>query len=55
VGYSDVLPLNLVSSESFTRHDFSALLATYFVSDHMVGSDIHVFGGGCSRAVDGGS
>jgi hypothetical protein len=31
-GYSDVLPLNIVSSGSFTQHDFSALLA---MSDHM--------------------
>jgi hypothetical protein len=34
-GYSDVLPLNIVSSESFTRHDLPALLATHFVGDHM--------------------
>jgi hypothetical protein len=32
-GSSDVLPLNIFSSESFTRHDL--LLATYFVGDHM--------------------
>jgi hypothetical protein len=29
-GYSDFLPLNIVSSESFTRHDLPALLATHF-------------------------
>jgi hypothetical protein len=34
-GYSDVLPLNIVSSESFTRHGFAALLASHFVEDHM--------------------
>jgi hypothetical protein len=34
-GYSDVLPLNIVSSESFTRHDLPALLATHFLGDHM--------------------
>jgi hypothetical protein len=34
-GYSDVLPLNIASSGSFTRHDLPALLATHFVSDHM--------------------
>jgi hypothetical protein len=28
VGYSDVLPLNIVSSESFTRHNLPALVAT---------------------------
>jgi hypothetical protein len=33
--YSDVLPLNVVASESFTKHDFPAFLATHFVSDHM--------------------
>jgi hypothetical protein len=33
--YSDVLPLNVVPSESFTRHDLPALLATHFVSDHV--------------------
>jgi hypothetical protein len=31
-GYSDVLPLNIVS---FTRQDFPALLAAHFVGDHM--------------------
>jgi hypothetical protein len=31
----NVSPLNIVSSESFTRHDFPALLATHFVGDHM--------------------
>jgi ribonuclease HI len=34
-GYSDVLPLNIVSSETFTRHDLSALMATHFVGDHI--------------------
>jgi hypothetical protein len=34
-GYSDVLPLNIVSSVSFTRHELSTLLTTYFVDDHM--------------------
>jgi hypothetical protein len=29
--YSDVLPLNIVSSESFTRHNFPELLATNYV------------------------
>jgi hypothetical protein len=37
-GYSDVLPLNVVSSESFTRHDLPVLLATHFVGDHMEGA-----------------
>jgi hypothetical protein len=36
-GFFDVLPLNIVSSESFTRHDLPALLATHFVGDHMEG------------------
>jgi hypothetical protein len=35
--YFDVLPLNIVLSESFTRHDLPALLASHFVSDHMEG------------------
>jgi hypothetical protein len=30
-GYSDVLPLNIISSDSFTRHELPALLATNFV------------------------
>jgi hypothetical protein len=34
-GYSDVLPLNVGPSESFTRHDLPALLAAHFVGDHM--------------------
>jgi hypothetical protein len=34
-GYSDLLPLNIVSSESFTQHGFAALLASHFVEDHM--------------------
>jgi hypothetical protein len=34
-GYSDVFPLNTVSSESFIQHDFPALLATYFMCDHI--------------------
>jgi hypothetical protein len=29
------LPLNIVSSGSFTRHDLPALLATHFMGDHM--------------------
>jgi hypothetical protein len=37
-GCSDVLPLNVVPSESFTRHDFPALLAAHFVSDLMEGA-----------------
>jgi hypothetical protein len=57
VGYSDVLPLNIVSSESFTRHEMPALLATHFVDYHMEralnSGDIYVFGGGSPRAVDG--
>jgi hypothetical protein len=28
-GYSDVLTLNIVSSESFTRHDLPALMAAW--------------------------
>jgi hypothetical protein len=36
-GYSDVLPLNIVSSESFTRHDLPAFLPTHFVGDHVEG------------------
>jgi hypothetical protein len=35
VVYSDVLPLNIVSSESFIRHELPALLATHFEDDHM--------------------
>jgi hypothetical protein len=35
-GYSDVLPMNIVSSESFTRHDLPALVATHFVGDDML-------------------
>jgi hypothetical protein len=34
-GYSDVLPLNIVSSGPFTRHNLPALLATHFVGDHL--------------------
>jgi hypothetical protein len=34
-GYSNVLPLNIVSSESFTWHGWLALMATHFVDDHM--------------------
>jgi hypothetical protein len=34
-GYSDVLPMNVVSSQSFTQHDLPALLAAHFVGDHM--------------------
>jgi hypothetical protein len=34
-GYFDVLSLNINSSESFARHDLSALLAIHFVGDHM--------------------
>jgi hypothetical protein len=37
-GHSDVLPLNVVSSESFTRHNLPALLAAHFVGDHMQGA-----------------
>jgi hypothetical protein len=36
-GYSDVLPLNIVSAESLTRHDLAALLATHFVGDQSHG------------------
>jgi hypothetical protein len=36
--YPDVLPLNIVSSESFTRHDLPALLDTHFVGDHIEGA-----------------
>jgi hypothetical protein len=53
-GYLDVLPLNIDLSESFTRHNLPALLATNFVGYHR-GSDIYVFGCGSSRAVDGDS
>jgi hypothetical protein len=45
-GYSDVFPLNIVSSETFTRHNLPALLATHFVSEHMEGAL-------SPRAVDG--
>jgi hypothetical protein len=34
-GYSNVWPLNIVSSESFTRYELPALLATHFVDNHM--------------------
>jgi hypothetical protein len=35
-GYSDVLQLNVVSPELFTRHDLPALyLSAHFVGDHM--------------------
>jgi hypothetical protein len=39
-GYPDVLPLNIVSSKSFTRQDLPAPLATHFVGvdDHMEGA-----------------
>jgi hypothetical protein len=50
-GYCDVLPLNIVSSASFTRHDLPALLASHFGGTFR-GSDIYVFGGGSPRAVD---
>jgi hypothetical protein len=35
-GHFDVLPLNIFSSESFTRHDLPALMATYFVGYHVM-------------------
>jgi hypothetical protein len=34
-GYSDVLSLDIVPSESFTRHELSALLGTPLVDGHM--------------------
>jgi hypothetical protein len=34
-GYSNILPLNIVSSESFTLHELPLLLVGYFVDDHM--------------------
>jgi hypothetical protein len=34
-GYFDVFPLNIVSSETFTRYKLPALLATRFVDDQM--------------------
>jgi hypothetical protein len=34
-GYSDVLSLDLISSESFTRHELPVLLGTPFVDGHM--------------------
>jgi hypothetical protein len=34
-GYSDILPLNVVPSESLTRYDLPALLNAHFVGDHM--------------------
>jgi hypothetical protein len=34
-GFSVVLPLNIVYSVLFTRHDLPALLATNYVGDHM--------------------
>jgi hypothetical protein len=37
-GYSDVLSLNIISSESFTRHNLPVLLATHFVGDNMEGA-----------------
>jgi hypothetical protein len=36
-GYSDVLPLNIVLSKSFTQHNLMTLLATHFVGDHIEG------------------
>jgi hypothetical protein len=51
------LPLYIISSESFTRHELPALLATHFVDDHMEkelsGIEIYIFGGGSPRAVNG--
>jgi hypothetical protein len=56
-GYSDVLPLNVVSSESFALHDLPRLLAAHFVGDHTEGHfpGFYVSGGGSPRAVDGDS
>jgi hypothetical protein len=58
-GYSNVFPLNIVSPESFTRHDLPALLATYFVGDHMETAlsrvQFYVFSGGSPVTVDGDS
>jgi hypothetical protein len=34
-GYSDVLSLDIVPSESFTRHELPTLLGTPFVDGHM--------------------
>jgi hypothetical protein len=36
--YSDVFLLNIVSSESFTRHDLPVLLASHFVGGHIEGA-----------------
>jgi hypothetical protein len=33
--YSDVLPLNIASSKSFTRHDLLVLLGSHIGRDHM--------------------
>jgi hypothetical protein len=34
-GYFDVVPLTIVSTEFFTRHELLTLLAAHFVDDHM--------------------
>jgi hypothetical protein len=34
-GYFDVVPLTIVSTEFFTRHESLTLLAAHFVDDHM--------------------
>jgi hypothetical protein len=36
VGYSDVVPLNIVSTGSFTWLDLPALMTTHFVGDHVM-------------------
>jgi hypothetical protein len=58
VGYSDVLPLNIVLFESFTRQGLPSLLVTHFVDDRMEkgifrASDNYLFNSGSPQAVDG--
>jgi hypothetical protein len=43
-GYSDVLSLNIVPSESFTRHELPALLGTPLVDGDMEKELAHVQG-----------
>jgi hypothetical protein len=55
-GYFDVVPLTIVSTEFFTRHELLTLLAAHFVDDHMkislYGVDIYEYSGGLPRVVD---
>jgi hypothetical protein len=51
-GYSNVLSMDIIPSESFTRHELSAFLGTPLVNVHWLGFRIPT--GGSRRALSGG-